>query len=129
MTLAPDPRRHSLRLGYLQAGFAFLAAATLLALPANRLFAQSGSPSVANVDPASGKAGDTVTIAGANLAKPAVAAVFLSDDKSDYKAVVVEQNAEKIVIKIPQVKQGGYNVSFQEGTAIFILPVHFTVQN
>src|ERR1035438_8707570 len=52
-----------------------------------------------------------------NLAKSSVAAVFLSDDKSDYKAVVTEQSDAKIVIKIPQVKHGNYNLSFQIGTS------------
>ena len=126
MTLAPDPRRHSDRLGYLYAGLVFLAAVTLLTLSTTRILAQT-SPSVATVDPSSGKVGDTVTVTGTNLAKSSVAAVFLSDDKSDYKAVVVEQGADKIVIKIPQVKHGDYNLSFQEGTAIYILPFRFTV--
>jgi hypothetical protein len=127
MTLAPDPRRHSHCLGYLYAGLAFLTAVTLLALPTTRLFAQT-SPSIAAVDPSSGKVGDTVTVTGTNLAKSSVAAVFLSDDKSDYKAVVTEQSDAKIVIKIPQVKHGNYNLSFQEGTAIYILPFRFTVE-
>ena len=146
MTLAPDPRRRlnhpqfrarfcfgtpektSLLCGrYFCAGLALLAIATLLALPTAPLFAQA-SPSIATVDPPSGKVGETVTVTGAKLGKGSVTAVFLSDDKSDYKAVVVEQSDAKIVIKVPQVKQGGYNLSFQEGTAIYILPVRFNVQ-
>jgi hypothetical protein len=121
MILAPIPRR---RFQILE----FLFFALLLALPTARLLAQT-SPSIATVDPASGKVGATVTVTGTNLAKSAVPAVFLSDDKSDYKAVIVEQSADKIVIKIPQVKQGGYNLSFQEGSAIYILPVRFTVED
>jgi hypothetical protein len=146
MTLAPDPRHHLKRQqahsrfsfgtlektsrfcsGYFCAGLALLAIATLLALPTAPLFAQA-SPSIATVDPSSGKVGETVTVTGAKLGKSSVSAVFLSDDKSDYKAVVVEQSDTKIVIKVPQVKQGDYNLSFQEGTAIYILPVRFNVQ-
>ncbi len=79
------------------------------------------------MDPSSGKVNDTVTVAGENLAKTEVSAVFLSDDKNDYKATVVDQTAEKIVIKVPQVKPGGYNVSIQVGDKLFIKPVKFKV--
>jgi len=54
--------------------------------------------------------------------------VYLSDDKNDYKATVVDQTAEKIVIKVPQVKPGSYNVTVQVGDKLFIKPVKFTVQ-
>jgi IPT/TIG domain len=100
----------------------------MLALPTATLLAQN-SPTIATVDPASGKVGDSVTVTGEKLGKASVVAVFLSDDKSDYKAVVVEQSEEKIVIKIPQVKHGSYNLSFQQGTAIYIQPVRFTVED
>ena len=83
---------------------------------------------VTGVDPASGKANDVVTIAGENLGKPHVSAVFLSDDKDDHKASVVSQEADKIVIKVPDVKPGDYNVSIQTGNSIFIQPIRFTVQ-
>ena len=107
--------------------FALLAAAVMLMLSAPLLFAQN-SPSVTSVDPSSGKVNDTVTITGQNLAKPRVSAVFLSDKKTDYKATVVEQSDEKIVIKVPQVAPGDYNVSIQTGNTIFIQPVRFTVE-
>jgi len=90
-------------------------------------FAQN-SPQVTGVDPNSGKVNDTVTVAGTNLDKAAVSAIYLSDDKNDYKAAVVEQSGEKIVIKIPEVKAGGYNISIQVGDKLFIKPVKFTVQ-
>jgi len=83
---------------------------------------------VASVDPASGKPNDTVTVSGEMLERSHVSAVFLSDDKDDHKAVVVSQAADKITIKIPEVKPGDYNVSIQSGNAIFIQPVRFTVQ-
>ena len=86
------------------------------------------SPKITAVDPATGKVNDSVTVSGAGIGKDAVTAVFLSDDKSDYKAVIVTQAADKIVMKIPQVKAGGYNVSIQVGNGILIEPVRFTVQ-
>ena len=110
-----------------RASGALLAAAALLVLPARPLVAQN-SPHVAAVDPASGKPNDMVTVSGDNLGKPQVSAVFLSDDKDDHKAVVVSQAADKIMIKIPEVKPGDYNVSVQSGNAILIQPIRFTVQ-
>jgi hypothetical protein len=87
------------------------------------------SPKVTGVAPAMGKVNDSVTITGENLGKDSVSAVFLSDDKDDYKATLVEQGSAKIVLKVPEVKSGGYNISIQEGDKILILPVHFTVQS
>jgi IPT/TIG domain len=100
---------------------ALLLAAALLTLGL-LLFAQ-GAPLVTAVDPSSGKVNDTVTAAGEN-----VSAVFLSDDKTDYKATLIEQNEENIVMKVPQVRPGRYNISIQKGNAIYIQPVRFTVQ-
>lgn len=91
------------------------------------VFAQ-GAPKVTGVDPAAGKVNDSITVSGANLAKGSVTAVFLSDEKTDYKATIVDQEADKIVMKVPQVKPGGYNVSIQVGNGILIEPVRFTVQ-
>jgi hypothetical protein len=91
------------------------------------LFAQN-TPQITGVEPPSGKVNDTVTILGQNLGKDAVSAVYLSDDKNDYRATVVEQGAEKIIVKVPQVKSGNYNVSIQVGDKLFIKPVRFKVQ-
>ena len=88
-----------------------------------------GNPRVTGVEPASGKVNDNVTVTGENLGKSTVSAVFLSDDKTDYKATVVEQADAKIVMKVPQVKAGDYKVSVQAGNNIYIQPVRFTVQN
>ncbi len=79
-------------------------------------FAQN-APKVTGVDPTTGKVNDSITVSGANLAKDSVVAVFLSDDKTDFKATIVNQAADKIVMKVPQVKPGGYNVPFKLGTA------------
>jgi hypothetical protein len=100
-------------------------AATLFLAP---LLLAQGSPQVTGVDPAAGKVSDSVTVSGQNLGKGSVAAVYLSDDKTDNKATVVEQAADKIVIKVPKVKAGNYNISIQIGNQIMILPVRFEVQ-
>ena len=102
-----------------------LIAAAVLLSPL--IFAQ-GNPQVTSVEPSSGKVNDDVTVTGQNLGKDSVAAVFLSDDKNDYKATVVEQSAEKIVMKVPQVNPGDYNISIQVGKNILIKPVRFKVQ-
>jgi hypothetical protein len=106
---------------------ALTAFAALLVLPLRFTLAQS-SPSVKAVDPTSGKVNDSISVQGENLGKSVVSAVYLSDDKSDYKAVIVQQANDKIVLKIPQVKPGDYNVSVQAGAAIYIQPVRLTVQ-
>lgn len=92
------------------------------------LVSAQGTPKITGVDPASGKVNDSVTVMGESLDKGSVVGVFLSDDKTDYKATIVNQAADKIVMKVPQVKPGGYNVSIQVGNGILIEPVRFTVQ-
>ncbi|MFZ3201370.1 MAG: IPT/TIG domain-containing protein [Candidatus Acidiferrales bacterium] len=123
-TLERNSRRRD---AYVHTVLALLAVVALLALVGLSLSAQ-GSPRATSVDPSSGKANDTVTVAGEYLGKDTVSAVFFSDDKTDYKATLVEQDAEKLVMKVPQVKPGGYNISVQKGNMIYIQPVRFTVQ-
>ena len=96
-------------------------------LLASLVFAQ-GAPLVTTVEPSSGKVNDNITLTGDHLGKDSVSAVFLSDEKDDFKAVVVEQTDNKIIIKVPRVKPGNYNVSLQVGDKIFIEPVRFKVQ-
>ena len=108
-------------------GIFLLAAVVLAGLSIPASLAQD-EVRVTGVDPATGKANDIVTVAGENLGKGKVSAVFLSDDKDDHKASVVSQAADKIVIKVPDVKPGRYNVSIQTGNSIFIQPIRFTVQ-
>ena len=90
------------------------------------LFAQN-SAKVTALDPVSGKVNDTVTLTGENLDKENVVGVFLSDDKDDFKATLVEQAATKIVLKVPQTKVGGYNIAIQVKDRILILPIKFSV--
>jgi Rieske Fe-S protein len=86
------------------------------------------TPQITAVDPSYGKVNDTVTVSGNNLGKALVSSVYLSDDKSDFKAAIVEQGDEKITLKVPQVKAGNYNISLQVGDKLFIKPVKFRVQ-
>ena len=105
-----------------------LIAVLLLLCLAPRAVGQN-SPKITAVAPAAGKVNDSVTLTGENLGKDSVSAVFLSNDKDDFKATVVEQGSAKIVLKVPEVKSGGYNISIQEGDKILILPLKFTVQS
>ena len=86
------------------------------------------APQVTGVDPASGKVNDSVAVSGSNIGKASVSAVYLSDDKNDYKATVVDQSDDKITLKVPQVKAGSYNISLQVGDKLFIKPVKFKVE-
>jgi hypothetical protein len=94
---------------------------------AHLAFAQ-GRAKVTSVDPTSGKVNDSLTLMGENLDKESVIAVYLSDDTTDYQATVVDQSADKIVVKVPKVKSGNYNVSIKVGEQILILPLRYAVQ-
>ena len=104
-----------------------LIVAAVLAVVASIAIAQ-GSPQITGVEPAAGKVNDTVTLSGSDLGKASVSSVYLSDDKNDYKAAIVDQSDSKIAMKVPQVKAGDYNVSIQVGDKLFIKPVKFKVQ-
>jgi hypothetical protein len=99
-----------------------------LAQESSTLVQPQAGPKLTAVEPAAGKAGVNCTITGENLGKESIDGVLLSDDEKDYPAEVVEQAADKIVMKIPQVKAGGYNVSVKVGNNIYIQPVRFTVE-
>ena len=102
----------------------FLAGVILL----SSLAVAQNAPQVTGVDPDSGKVNDTVTVSGSNLGKATISSVFLSDDKSDFKAAIVDQSDDKITMKVPQVKAGDYNISVQVGDKLFIKPVKFKVE-
>ena len=102
----------------------FLAAVILF----SSLAVAQNAPQVTGVDPDTGKVNDTVTVSGSNLGKATVSSVYLSDEKNDYKAAIVDQSDAKITMKVPQVKPGDYNVSVQVGDKLFIKPVKFKVE-
>jgi hypothetical protein len=109
---------------WLARGKGTLALLALFLVPV--LFAQNAAK-VTALDPTMGKVNDTVTITGENLGKDNVVGVFLSDDKDDFKATLVDQAANKIIMKVPQTKAGGYNISIQVKDRILILPLKFSV--
>jgi hypothetical protein len=100
--------------------------ALLLLLLAPILFAQN-SPRVTAIEPATGKVNDNITLTGENLGQDSVAAVFLTDANTDHQATLVEQAAQKILIKVPQVKAGRYELALKVRDRILILPLRFTV--
>jgi hypothetical protein len=104
-----------------------LAIVAFAVLAPSAIRAQATSPHISSVTPDTGKANDSITITGENLGKDKVAAVFLSDAKLDHKAIVLDQEPTKIVIKVPNLQPGDYNISVQEGSAIYIQPVIFKV--
>ncbi len=87
-----------------------------------------GSPRVTGVDPATVKVGAKITVKGENLTKDNVAAVFVSNSSDDFPATIVEQAGSKIVVTVPKVKAGDYNISIQVKTDILIQPIRLTVQ-
>jgi hypothetical protein len=99
----------------------------LLALVIVPLLLAQNSAKVTALDPTMGKVNDTVTVTGENLGKENVTAVFLSDDNDDFKATLVDQAADKIVMKVPQAKAGRYSLSIQVKDRILILPLKFEV--
>lgn len=100
--------------------------ALLVLLLVPLLFAQN-SAKVTALDPKSGKVNDIVTVTGENLGKDTVLEVNLSDADNDFKATLVEQAADKITMKVPQVKAGSYNLSIKVKDRILILPLRFEV--
>jgi hypothetical protein len=65
------------------------------------LQAQSPVPRMTTVEPASGTIGDVLTATGDNLDRDSVAALYLTDGKSDVKVVITEQTATSIKFRIP----------------------------
>lgn len=119
--------RGKFKSGPLLAAFSMAALFALFAIALIPARAQMGSR-LTSVAPTSGKVNDSVSAAGDSLGKANVTKVFLSDDKDDYPATIVSQDATKIVFKVPEVKAGDYNVSIQVGQSLLIQPVRFTVQ-
>lgn len=112
---------------HFRAKWALFIAVAFVTLPLPVVLGQ-GVPQITAVSPASGAVGAMITITGKNLEKTAVSGVYLSDQKTDHKARMVSQSADKIVMAVPHVKPGDYNVSFQEGSSIYIQPVRFVVK-
>jgi hypothetical protein len=63
--------------------------------------APAPSPHMVSVEPANGKVGDVLAVAGENLQKDLVVKVYLTDGKSDIQCEVTEQTDKAIKFKIP----------------------------
>ena len=70
-------------------------------------FAQEGMPRMTTVEPANGKAGDVLAVAGENLTKPGLEKLYLTDGKLDVQVEVTEQTATSLKFKIPAGAKAG----------------------
>ena len=91
------------------------------------LWAQA-SPKITGVEPETAKVGASLTVNGENLDKGTVEAIYFSDDAKDYKAAITSQTATKVVVTVPELKAGPYNLSVKVGDNIFIQPARVTVE-
>jgi hypothetical protein len=82
----------------------FIAAVLMFATLA---FPQEGMPRMSTVEPANGKAGDVLTVAGENLTKPTLDKLYLTDGKTDVEVQVTEQTATALKFKIPAGAKAG----------------------
>jgi hypothetical protein len=78
-----------------------LSFAALVLLAASVTAFGQDMPRITGVDPANGKIGDLISVAGENLAKAHVAKLYLTDGKSDVVVEVTEQTATTLKFKIP----------------------------
>jgi hypothetical protein len=62
---------------------------------------QPAMPRMVSVDPGNGKVGDVLVVSGENLAKAAVAKVYLTDGTHDFEVAITEQSDTAIKFKIP----------------------------
>lgn len=89
-------------------------------------------PKMVSVEPGQGKAGDELVVTGENLDKKAVAEIFLTDGKTDYKLPIVSQDAKSIKFKIgPDAKAGRFSLMIMTAGAdpkLIEQPVKVTVQ-
>ncbi len=65
------------------------------------LIAEAAMPQMKTVEPDTAKTGDVLTVTGENLDKNTVAEVYLTDGKNDFKAVITEQDADSLKLKVP----------------------------
>ena len=73
---------------------------SLLLVTSYAAFGQA-MPRMVSCEPGNGKVGELIVVSGENLAKDAVAKVYLTDGKNDLEVVIVEQSATAIKFKIP----------------------------
>lgn len=103
-------------------GFQLACAMILLSV-----FAMAQGPRLTGVEPTTCKVGDTLTVMGENLGGNSVE-VLLSNNGRNYPAEVVERAADKITIKVPEVRRGSYNLALEIEDNIYVEPVQVTVE-
>ena len=84
----------------------FLPLLVALALP-GILPSHAGVPIMRVVEPDSAKVGDIVEIQGENLAQDSVTTVYLTDENTDLKVVMIDQTATSIRFRIPPLAKPG----------------------
>jgi hypothetical protein len=84
-------------------------AAVFLVTAVIPVVSRAQTPTMTTVDPTFGKSGDTLIVTGNNLDRSHVAALYLTDEKTDIKLAIVEQTATSIKFTIPPgVKPGDF---------------------
>jgi len=84
-----------------------------------------------SVEPANGKVGDVLAVAGENLQKELVLKVYLTDGKDDIQCEVTEQSAKALKFKIPAKATGRLALEVLTGGAepkLIEQPVKVTVE-
>ena len=76
-------------------------AISLLAAASFAAYGQQAMPRMLSAEPANGKIGDVIAVAGENLEKTTVEKVYLTNGKDDLEVQVTEQTATSIKFKIP----------------------------
>ena len=85
-----------------------LALLIAFALPAGTLL-PGGMPLITSIETNACMAGDMLSVQGDNLSQENVAALYLTDGKTDYKVLLIEQTANSIKFRVPpEVKPGRY---------------------
>jgi hypothetical protein len=97
------------------------------------ILAHSGTPGatfrITAVEPATVNVGNTITLKGENLNQDNVSGVFVSNASDDFPARIVSQMGARIVVQIPKVKAGDYNISIQVKRDVLIQPIRLTVRD
>jgi hypothetical protein len=97
------------------------------------LDAQAAFPRLTAVTPDAGKAGDTFTVEGENLAAPGVKELYITDGKTDVKTSIVDQSETAIKFTLPgDTKPGRFSLMILTGGSdpkLIEQPVKVTVES
>jgi hypothetical protein len=70
-----------------------------------------GAQTFTDLNPTEAKVGQQVTLSGNNLGTDKIKALYVSNDKSDFKAAIVKQADEGITFVVPSAaKSGKYDI-------------------